>query len=109
MLCGSLDGRGVLGRMDTCICMAEFLCFPPETVTVLLIGCTPIWSFPSGLAVKILPAKQEMQEMRVQPLGQENPLEESMATHSSILARRILQTEEPGRLQSMESQRVGHN
>ena len=83
--------------------MAEFLCFPPETVTVLLIGCTPIRSFPSGSAVKILPAKQEMQEMQVQSLGQENPLEESMATHSSILARRILQTKEPGR-----SHRVGH-
>ena len=85
--------------------MAEFLCFPPETVTVLLIGCTPIRSFPSGSAVKILPAKQEMQEMRVQSLGQENPLEESMATHSSILAWRIPRTEELGGPQSMGSQK----
>ena len=106
MLCGSLDGRGVLGRMDTCICIAEFLCFPPETVIVLLIGCTPIRSFPSGLAVKILPAKQEMQEMRVQSLGQENPLEESMATHCSILAWKIPWTEESGGLQSIGLQRV---
>ena len=59
--------------------------------------------------VKNLPAVQETKEMWIRSLGQENPLEESMATHSSILARRILQTEEPGRLQSMESQRVGHN
>ena len=42
MLCGRLDGRGVLGRMDTCICMAESLCCPPKTVTTLLIGPTPV-------------------------------------------------------------------
>ena len=52
---------------------------------------------------------QEMQEMRVQSLGQEDPLEEEMATHSSILAWEIPWTEEPGRLQTMGSQRVGHN
>ena len=37
MLCGSLDGRGVWGRMDTGICMAEFLCYGPETITTLPI------------------------------------------------------------------------
>ena len=42
-------------------------------------------------------------------LGQEDPLEKEMATHSSILAWKILWTEEPGRVQSMGSQRVGHN
>ena len=42
-------------------------------------------------------------------LGQEDPLEEGMATHSSILAWRIPWTEEPGRLQSIGSQRVGHS
>ena len=42
-------------------------------------------------------------------LGQEDPLEKEMATHSSILAWRIRWTEEPGGLQSMGSQRVGHN
>ena len=42
-------------------------------------------------------------------LGWEDPLEKGMATHSSILALRIPWTEEPGRLQSMESQRAGHN
>ena len=50
-----------------------------------------------------------MQETRVQSMGQENPLEKRMATHSSILAWRIPWTEEPGRLQSMGSQRVGHD
>ena len=56
--------------------------------------------------VKNLPAVRETQ---VQSLGQEDPLEEEMATHSSILAWKIPWTEEPGRLQSMGSQRVGHD
>ena len=47
-----------------------------------------------------------MQEMQLQYLGQEDPLEEEMATHSSMLAWRIPWTEEPGRLQSMGLQRV---
>ena len=59
--------------------------------------------FPGG---KNLPA---MQEVHVQSLGQEVPLERGMATHPSILAWRILWTEEPGRLQSAGSQRVGHD
>ena len=42
MLCGSLDGRGVGETMDPCICMAESLCCPPETITTLLIGYTSI-------------------------------------------------------------------
>ena len=50
-----------------------------------------------------------MQETWVQSLGQEDPLEKEMATHSSILAWRIPWTEEPGGLQSMGLQRVGHN
>ena len=53
------------------------------------MGCT------GGLAVNNLPA---MQEMRVQSLDQEDPLEEGMATHSNILVWRILMTEEPGAL-----------
>ena len=56
--------------------------------------------------VKNLPA---MQENRVQSLGREDPLEKGMATCSSILARRISRTEEPGGLQSMGLQSVGHN
>ena len=55
---------------------------------------------------KRLPA---MLEAWVQPLGQEDPLEKEMATHSGILAWKIPWTEEPGRLQSMGSQRVGHD
>ena len=56
--------------------------------------------------VKNLPAIWETQ---VQSLGQEDPLEKGMATHSSILAWRVPWTEEPGGLQSLGSQRVGHN
>ena len=56
--------------------------------------------------VKKLP---EMQETWIQPLGQEGPLEKGMATYSSILAWTISWTEEPGGLQSMGSQRVGHD
>ena len=47
--------------------------------------------------------------MWIRSLGWENPLEEEMATHSSVLAWRISWTEEPGQLQSVGSQRVGHN
>ena len=56
--------------------------------------------------VKNLPA---MQEIQVQTLGQEDPREKEMAIHSSILAWRMPWTEEPGGLQSMGSQRVGHD
>ena len=56
--------------------------------------------------VNNLPA---MEETRVQSLGEEDALEKGMAAHSSILACRIPWTEEPGGLQSMDSQRVGHN
>ena len=50
-----------------------------------------------------------MQETGVPSLGQEDPLEKEMATHSSVLAWKIPWMEEPGGLQSMGSQRVGHN
>ena len=58
------------------------------------------------MAQKNLPA---MQETWVQSLGWEDPLEKGTAAHSSILAWRIPWTEEPGGLQSMGSQRVGHD
>ena len=52
---------------------------------------------------------QQTEEMQLQSLGQENPLEKGTATHSSILACNIPQTEEPGRLQSVGSRRVRHD
>ena len=60
--------------------------------------------------VKNPPAMQKSQKlMWVPSLGWEDPLEEEMATHSSILSWKIPWAEEPGGLQSMEPQRVGHN
>ena len=60
------------------------------------------WAFLKAQSVKNLPV---MQETCVRFLGREDPLEKEMATHSSIIAWRIPWTEEPGRLQSMESQK----
>ena len=74
--------------------IGEFALEPDHVITGGLLG---------GSAVKNLPAMQD------QSLGWENPLEEGMTTHSSILAWRIPWTEEPGRLQSTGSQRVRHN
>ena len=61
-----------------------------------------------ALVVKNPPARQKTQDMRVGFLDREDPLEQEMATHSSILAWRIPWTEEPGGLQSTELQRVSH-
>ena len=63
-------------------------------------------SFPGGSDIKHLSA---MLETWVRSLGQEDPLEKEMATHSSTLAWKIPWAEEPGRLQSMGSQRVRHD
>ena len=63
-----------------------------------------VWASQVAQWVKNLPAVQETQEIWVRFLGQEDPLEKEMATHSSILVGEILWTEEPGGLQSMESQ-----
>ena len=68
--------------------------------------------FPGGSEVKASAwnaGDPRMQETWVRSLGWEDPLEKEMATHSSTLAWRIPWREEPGRLQSMGSQRVGHN
>ena len=64
------------------------------------------WASFVAQLVKNLPA---LQETRVRPQGQEDPLEKEMATHSSILTWRIPWTEDPGRLQSVRSQRVRHD
>ena len=66
-------------------------------------GSTLIWGFPGGSVVKNPPAND-----KVPSVGQEGP-EEGMASHSNILAWRIPWTEEPNGLQSIESQRVGHD
>ena len=62
------------------------------------VKCEGFSAFPSDSVVKNLPAVQEAQETRVRSLGWKDPLEEGIATHSSILAWRIQWTEEPGEL-----------
>ena len=63
----------------------------------------------SSLVAQTIKCLPTMWEIWVQSLGQEDLLEKEMATHSSILVWKIPWMEEPGRLQSMKSQRVGHN
>ena len=75
-----------------CICVCVCVCVVCVCVYYIHLG------FPGGSVVKTLPAMQEMQETRVQSLHQEDFLEEGMATHSRILAWRILWTEESGGL-----------
>ena len=76
----------------------------PELAILSPLTC--LRGFSSGSAVKNLPA---MQETRVRSLGQKDPLEEEMETHSSVLDGKVPRTEEPGRLQSIGSQRVGND
>ena len=70
--------------------MLHFLIFDKENhINTIKPAVLSPWGFPSGSAVKNLPAVREPQETRVLSLGGEDPLEEGMATHSSILAWRI--------------------
>ena len=86
----------------------EYECLPVSHVTVaynVQIG-RRTGGFPGGSVVRNLPA---VQDTWVRSLGREDPLEEGMAAHSSVLAWRAPWTEEPGGLQSTASPRVGHN
>ena len=82
------------------------------TVKITVLHNSP-WSIPVWNAVSQVAQLKRThlptQETWVQSLGQEDPLEKEMTTHSSILARKIPRIEEPGRLQSMRLQRVGHS
>ena len=77
------------------------------TDSIPLYGCIMIWGFPSGASGK--EPTCQCRRLRDPFLGQEDPLKEGMATHSSVLAWRIPRTEEPGGLQSMGSHRVRHD
>jgi len=77
-----------------------------SVIRVCVCVCPCAWASLVAQMVKNLSA---MQEIQVPSLGGEYPLEKGMATHSSMLGWRIPWTEEPGWLQSMGSQRVGHN
>ena len=88
------------------ICSAVHLIFCTFIMNVILFKNFNNWTSLVAQMVKHLPT---IWESRVWSLGQEDPLEKEMATHSSVLAWKISWTEEPGRLQSMGSQRVGHD
>ena len=92
-----LLGRKVLSNLDS-ILKSKDITLP----TKVCLGS-------EELVAQRLKCLTPMQETRVRSLGREDPLEKEMATHSSILAWRISRTEEPGRLQSTGSQRVGHD
>ena len=86
-----------------------FLALGPFFIHVLINSLFNIWRDRTSLVAQVVKRLPTMWETQVQSLGQEDPLENEMATHSSILAWKIPWTEEPGRLQSMGSQRVGHD
>ena len=79
------------------------------SISDVLLDYSKSVGFPNGSAVKNPPAMQEMKETWARPLGQEDPLEEGMATHSSILAWIIPWPGKPGMLRSMGLQRVRHD
>ena len=88
--------------------LAEFFEKPFESTPQEIFNCpyALLWASLVAQRVKRLPT---MHETQVQPLGREDPLEKGMAPHSSTLAWKIPWTEKPGRLQSVGSQRVGHD
>ena len=102
MLCASLDESHDWRRMDICICTAESLSCSSETTTALLISYTPI----QNKKLEVWGKKKKERETHVLSLGWEDPLEQEMATHSSILAWKIPWTEEPGGQQSTGPQRI---
>ena len=75
---------------------------------IVILSCFII-SFWTSLVAQIVKRLSTMRETWVRSLGREDPLEKEMAIHSSIIAWKIPWTEEPGRLQSMGSQRVRHD
>ena len=85
----------------------------PQTLSPHFPGPFPIWhllqSTWASLVAQMVKRLPTMWEIRVRSLGREDPLEKEMATHSSTLTWKIPWMEEPGGLQSMGSQRIGHN
>ena len=85
-------------------------CSVPPPLTSALLRISVTFSFcRASLAAQTVKRLPTVRETRVRSLGREDPLAKEMATHSSTLAWKIPWTEEPGRLQSMGSQRVRHD
>ena len=93
------------------LCFVSSLLLSKKKKKVLFLNSPSpmLWASQVAQWYRICLPKQEMPETQVQPLSQKDPLEEEMATRSSILAWEIPWTEEPGGLQPMRSQRVRHN
>ena len=93
-----------------CVWVCVYFCSQecPEQESAFVDSSVVLEGFPGGASGKDPAFHCRRQEMGVWSLGQEDPLEESMAPHSSIFAWRISWTEEPGGLQPMGSHRVGH-
>ena len=88
--------------------MVEFL--PPTRETRVRFPANALWSlFGASLVAQTIKRLPAMRETQVRFLGREDPLEKEMAIHSSTLAWKISWTEEPDKLQSTGSQRVGHD
>ena len=96
------------GTECSSVCMGTL-----KEVSIIFITFTIVWTQVNNMGASLVAQRLKhlpaMQETWVQSLGQEDPLEKEMATHSSILTWRIPWTEEPDRLQSTGLQRVGHN
>ena len=92
-------------------CLQWLMCFPPigQTGHMTILDAREMGKNLLMLVAQMVKRLLTMQETWVRSLGQEDPLEKEMATHSSTLAWRIPWTEEPGRLQPMGLQRVGHD
>ena len=94
--------------IDTCVCVC-MRTYIPACVDVGFEYSVRLQCHLTSLVAQRVRSLPAMWETRVRSLGGEDPLEKEMATHSSILAWKISWTEEPGRLQSMGSQRVRHD
>ena len=95
-------------RPFICSSASNILLLIPSSVFIIHL-CLFVLFLGTSLVAQTVKHLPTMQETWVQPLGQEDPLEKEMATHSSTLAWKIPWMEESGRLQSMGSPRVGHN
>ena len=91
-------------------CMSVYVCmYVCVYMYVCIYVCVYMYICGASLVAQTVKHLSPMLETRVRSLGWEDPLEKEMATHSSTLAWKTPWTEEPGRLQSMGSQRVGHD
>ena len=104
--CKQLSILGPSSEMDLGTWVSGLL---TETVTSWFTNCEKSYILLYSLVAQLVKNPPATQETQVQPLRGEDPLEKEIATHSCILVQKISQTKEPGGLQSMGLQRVGHD